>query len=248
MRASASSSAWSSTTPGWSTRASAIAAAGVRASDSASSIAVVPDKGAGSAERMGRVDGRAALISRGAVGDGGQINSEKAVALLQSFGDPVTEFPVPGVGHTAVWLIDAPGPIEGAKERVLQDADGVVTMENLETCIARQGRELAALVPRPHAYANGSAGPPPRPRRARLRSPPLHPVAPNRGHARRSRSPPRPRSRVPLAYYGQRPVPHARATSPRSRIRSGRRTAGRNMRRGYARYDIRHMSCFTRRR
>ena len=69
---------------------------------------LTPDQGAGSATRMGRVDGRAALLSWGAAGDGGVVNSQKGVALLTSFGDPVTTFAVPGVGHTDAWIIDDP--------------------------------------------------------------------------------------------------------------------------------------------
>lgn len=67
---------------------------------------LTPDKGAGSATRMGRVQGRAALLSWGAAGDGGMDNSLKGVALLESFGDPVTTLAVPGVGHTDAWIID----------------------------------------------------------------------------------------------------------------------------------------------
>lgn len=67
---------------------------------------LTPDQGAGSAARMGRVDGRAALLSWGAAGDGGMANSQKGVALLASFGDPVTTLAVPGVGHTDAWIVD----------------------------------------------------------------------------------------------------------------------------------------------
>ncbi len=66
---------------------------------------LTPDKGAASATRMGRVKGRAALLSWGAAGDGGMANSQKGAALLASFGDPVTTLAVPGVGHTDAWII-----------------------------------------------------------------------------------------------------------------------------------------------
>lgn len=69
---------------------------------------LTPDQGAGSAVRMGRVDGRAALLSWGAAGDGGMANSQKGVALLTANGDPVTTLAVPGVGHTDAWMIDDP--------------------------------------------------------------------------------------------------------------------------------------------
>lgn len=67
---------------------------------------LTPDKGAGSSIRMGRVQGRAALLSWGAAGDGGMDNSLKGVALLESFGDPVTTLAVPGIGHTDTWILD----------------------------------------------------------------------------------------------------------------------------------------------
>lgn len=66
---------------------------------------LTPDQGAASATRMGRVNGRAALLSWGAAGDGGMANSQKGVVLLESFGDPVTTLAVPGVGHTDAWII-----------------------------------------------------------------------------------------------------------------------------------------------
>ncbi|MDC0672486.1 carboxypeptidase-like regulatory domain-containing protein [Nannocystis radixulma] len=67
---------------------------------------LTPDQGAGSATRMGRVGGRAALLSWGAAGDGGAANSLKGVELLTSFGHPPTTLAVPGVGHTDAWLQD----------------------------------------------------------------------------------------------------------------------------------------------
>ncbi|MDC0723679.1 carboxypeptidase-like regulatory domain-containing protein [Nannocystis bainbridge] len=67
---------------------------------------LTPDGGAGSASRMQRVRGRAAWLSWGAAGDGGQPNSLKGVELLASFGYPITTLAVPGVGHTDAWLAD----------------------------------------------------------------------------------------------------------------------------------------------
>lgn len=65
---------------------------------------LTPDVGAGATTRMGRVSGRASLFAWGAVGDGGMTNSVKGAQLLESFGDPVTKFAVPNVGHTDVWI------------------------------------------------------------------------------------------------------------------------------------------------
>lgn len=67
---------------------------------------LTPDKGAGSATRMQRVRGRASLLSWGAAGDGGAVNSLKGVDLLTSFGYPVATLAVPNVGHTDVWMAD----------------------------------------------------------------------------------------------------------------------------------------------
>jgi hypothetical protein len=69
---------------------------------------LTPDQGAASATRMARVAGRAALLSWGADGDGGQVNSVKGAELLASFGYPVTTLAVPGVGHTDAWSADDP--------------------------------------------------------------------------------------------------------------------------------------------
>lgn len=88
------------------------------------------------------------------------VHTETEQELFFGF-TPLSMRPVRGL-RLRVHLHTSPGCryIEGAKERVLQDADGivfvadswdpridanVVTMENLETCIARQGRDLAAL-------------------------------------------------------------------------------------------------------
>ncbi len=67
---------------------------------------LTPDGGAGSMVRMGRVAGRASLLSWGAVDDGGEANSVKGAALLGSFGYPVTTLAVPGVGHTDAWILE----------------------------------------------------------------------------------------------------------------------------------------------
>jgi hypothetical protein len=67
---------------------------------------LTPDNGAGAVVRMARVAGRASLLSWGAAGDGGIVNSLKGVDLLGSFGYPVTTLAVPKVGHTDVWSID----------------------------------------------------------------------------------------------------------------------------------------------
>lgn len=67
---------------------------------------LTPDMGAGSSTRMGRVGGRSSLLSWGAAGDGGAVNSAKGVELLTSFGSPVTTLAVPGVGHTDQWIVD----------------------------------------------------------------------------------------------------------------------------------------------
>ncbi len=67
---------------------------------------LTPDGGAGSATRMGRIAGRASLLSWGGDGDGGMANSVKGAALLTSFGYPVSTLEVPNVGHTDAWSID----------------------------------------------------------------------------------------------------------------------------------------------
>jgi len=44
------------------------------------------------------------MLSWGAEGDGGAVNSLKGVDLLGSFGYPITTLAVPGVGHTDAWM------------------------------------------------------------------------------------------------------------------------------------------------
>jgi len=67
---------------------------------------LTPDGGAGAMVRMGRTRGRASLLSWGAAGDGGMVNSTKGADLLTSFGYPVQTYAVPGVGHTEAWIVD----------------------------------------------------------------------------------------------------------------------------------------------
>jgi hypothetical protein len=69
---------------------------------------LTPDQGAGSALRMQRIAGRTTLLSWGAAGDGGAVNSLKGVDLLTGYGYPLTAFAVPGVGHTDAWAADDP--------------------------------------------------------------------------------------------------------------------------------------------
>jgi hypothetical protein len=67
---------------------------------------LTPDGGAGAMVRMARTRGRASLLSWGAAGDGGMVNSTKGADLLTSLGYPVETFAVPGVGHTEAWIVD----------------------------------------------------------------------------------------------------------------------------------------------
>jgi hypothetical protein len=77
---------------------------------------LTPDGGAGSSGRMMRVAGRASLLSWGAAGDGGSVNSVKGVELLTGFGYPVTQLAVPGVGHTDAWIFDDAASVATAQD------------------------------------------------------------------------------------------------------------------------------------